>query len=147
MGGMDELQIFGDVGPSGRHRWEQADLDRAPASARVDDLSELVPGRQGRGVFLRWLVGEAHPGRSAGWACLESMDGAFAASLKLGDLESAIVVHADAEGLLVEARGGPFRLFIPGASDACGNIKHLGRITLGSGPERDTRPPVDERSC
>jgi hypothetical protein len=144
---MDELQITGDLRDSGCHSWAPTDLDRAPASARVDDLSELVPGRQGRGVLFSWLVREAHPVSGVSWACLESTDGSFAASLELGDLEAAVVVHADADGPLVQARGGPFRLFIPGASDACGNIKHLGRIALGHGPERDTRPPADERNC
>ena len=144
---MDELQITGDLGGSGCESWAQADMDRAPASARVDDLSELVPGRRGKGVLLSWLVGEAHPASGATWACLESTDGSFAASLELGDLEAAVVVHADADGPLTRARGGPFRLYIPGASDACGNIKHLGRVTLGRGPDRDTRPPVAERNC
>ncbi|MDA8592952.1 molybdopterin-dependent oxidoreductase [Planctomycetota bacterium] len=144
---MDELQIRGRVKASGRHRWAQVDLDAAPADARVDDLAAVVPGRRGRGVLLRWLLDEAHPEPNAGWACLESADGSFAASLEVGDLGRAVVVHHDGEGPLDEARGGPFRVYIPGAKDACGNIKHLGQITLGDSPERDTRPPVAERTC
>jgi len=144
---MDELQIRGQVKPSGRHSWAQVDLDGVPESARVEDLSTLVPGRRGRGVLLRWLLGEAHPEPAASWACVESTDGSFAASLEVGELEGAVVVHRDGDGPLDEAHGGPFRLYIPGARDACGNIKHLGQITLSSSPERDTRPPVDARSC
>ena len=144
---MDELQIRGRVKATGRHRWSQVDLDGAPESARVEDLSALIPGRRGRGVLLRWLLEEAHPEPTADWACIESSDGSFAASLEVGELERAEVVHQDGDGPLDEARGGPFRIYVPEASDACGNIKHLGRITLGSSPERDTRPPVAERTC
>ena len=144
---MVELQIRGQVKATGRHSWAQADLDGAPERARVEDLAALVPGRRGRGVLLRWLLEEAHPEPTAGWACLESAAGSFAASLEVADLERAVVVHQDGDGPLDVARGGPFRVYIPGATDACGNIKHLGRITLGNSPERDTRPPVAERSC
>lgn len=144
---MDELLIVGDVKAGGHHRWTHADLDSAPTSARVDDLSKVLPGRRGRGVLFRWLVEQALPEQNVRWACLESLDGSFAASLEVADLKDAVIVHADDDGALGADRGGPYRLFIPGASDACGNIKQLGRVTLGEGPERDTRPPVSERSC
>jgi len=144
---MDDLQILGDVRPGGRQRWTHADLDSAPTGARVDDISKVLPGRRGRGVLLRWLIEQSCPGEAARWACLESADGSFAASLEVDDLEGAVVVHADEQGPLGQDRGGPFRLLIPGAADACGNIKHLGRVTLGAAPERDTRPPESERNC
>lgn len=144
---MDHLEFLGDLAAGGRHRWTRAELDEAPESARVDDLSRVAPGRPGRGVRFRWLVSEARPAEGAGWACLESADGAFAASIELEALDDAIVVHSDGDGPLTAARGGPFRFLIPGATDACGNIKQLGRVTLSAGPLRDTRPPVSERRC
>ena len=144
---MSELEFLGDVHADGRHRWSQADLDDAPAAARVDDLSSVAPGRQGRGVLFRWLLSEARPGDGARYACLESSDGSFAASIELADLEHAIVVHAGDGGPLTPEQGGPFRFLGPGATDACGNIKQLGRVTLGATPDRDTRPPVEERTC
>jgi DMSO/TMAO reductase YedYZ molybdopterin-dependent catalytic subunit len=144
---MDGLRIEGRVAADAPDRLTHGDLFGAPDDARVDDVGALVPGRRGAGVRFAWLVDRVRPDEAARWVTLESSDGRFAASLERHELADAVVVHAQGDRPFGEADGGPFRLYIPGARDACGNVKHLGRVAFDVAPGADTRPPVEERDC
>lgn len=119
----------------------------APERARVADIGALIPGRTGAGVRLDWVASLVGAASTPGYVTLESGDGAFAASLTRAEAEGAIVVHADGPRPFSDADGGPFRLYIPGATDRCGNVKHLARVSFSASPGADTRPPEEERSC
>ena len=142
---VNQLQILVEGAPPLTLGHDQ--LFFAPRASRVEDIGALVPGRSGGGVRFSWLAAQARLPEGLGWVTLESTDGRFAASLEMEDLGAAIVVHADGARPFGSADGGPFRLYIPGANDACGNVKHLGRITFSSKPGADTRPPESERTC
>ena len=142
---MTQLQLLVEGAPALGLGHEQ--LFAAPLASRVEDIGTLVPGRRGAGVLFPWIASQIDVPAEATWVTLESTDGHFAASLERGDLDAALLVHADGERPFEESDGGPFRLYIPGATDACGNVKHLGRVTFSSEPGADTRPPVAERNC
>lgn len=119
----------------------------APDAERVADIGELVPGRKGSGVRFSWVASLAAPGDDLEYVTLESTDGGFAATLTRDEVAGAVLVHAEGDRPFGEQDGGPFRLYIPGASDRCGNVKHLGRVAFAASPGADTRPPEEERSC
>ena len=119
----------------------------APESEQVPDIGSLIPGRRGCGVRFAWVASLASPGDALTFVTLESTDGRFAATLTREEVAEAVLVHADGDRPLGAADGGPFRLYIPGATDRCGNVKHLGRVGFTSRPGADTRPPEEERTC
>ena len=119
----------------------------APESEQVPDIGAPIPGRRGRGVRFSWIVSLAAPKDALTFVTLESNDGRFAATLTLEEMAEAVLVHADGDRAFGAADGGPFRLYIPGATDRCGNVKHLGRVGFSSRPGADTRPPEEERTC
>ncbi len=140
---MGILRLEGEV----ERPTELAFEDLAGLPGQVHDLSELVPGREGRAVKLASLLDRAGLRGVATHATLASSDGAFAASVPLDGLADAVIVYRDGDGALPERRGGPFRFLIPegGACasaeiDQCANVKFLATIRLTVGRAEDTRP-------
>ena len=136
------LHLTGSLS-GGAASFAAADLAALPADAQVADVGVLVPGRAGRGVRLAALLERARPAREARHLNIASTDPAFAVSVPIDELRAAIVVYELAGAPLAPAKGGPFRLLVPGHPDECLNVKGLARLELSPDPGRDTRPKDD----
>ena len=125
--------------------------DLAAMPEQVEDVSQEVEGRQGRGVRLRALIDQAGRKPDADHATLASTDGKFTASVPLDDILDAILVYQLNGEPLPEQYGGPVRFLIPdaaachtGGADTCANVKFLGRIELTKGKVEDSRDRMGE---
>lgn len=144
---MDRLILHLESGEIAALELTHEQLFDAPAADQVPDIGALIPGRRGRGVRFTWIASLASPGDELVFVTLESTDGRFSATLTREEMAEAVLVHADGDRPFGPEDGGPFRLYIPGATDRCGNVKHLGRVGFSSRPGADTRPPEEERTC
>ncbi|MDG2308713.1 MAG: molybdopterin-dependent oxidoreductase [Candidatus Binatia bacterium] len=140
---MGNLRLDGEV----ERELELAFEDLAGFPGQVDDLTRLVPGREGGAVRFGSLLEAAQPRASATHATLSSGDGDFTASVPLEALAEAVVAYRDGDAALPASRGGPFRFFIPegGACataevDQCANVKFLATIRFTAGRGQDSRP-------
>ena len=122
---------------------DPSELRRLPA--QIDDVSALVPGRDGSAVWLRDVLAQCGLKPSARFATLASGDGKFAISVPLPPLlERAMLVYRKGDAPLPVAKGGPVRLLLAGKVeceapdiDACAMVKGLGRIRVTAGKEPD----------
>ncbi|MSQ48462.1 MAG: hypothetical protein EXR78_08810 [Deltaproteobacteria bacterium] len=123
-----------------------ADFERYPAEARIADVSQLLPKREGRAVKLAALIADARPQPEAKYLTLHSSDGTFSASIERAEVEDrALLIYQQSDGLPVpESAGGPLRFVIPNFNDPCANVRGLGRIELSATPGRDTRPSLTQ---
>ena len=129
----------------GRRVLSRAALRAFPPAEQVADVGLLVPGRQGRAVWLAALLERCGGAQGARFLNLASTDPAFAVSLPLSELPRGALLVYELEGeALPGKKGGPFRLLVPGHEDECVNVKSLARIELATAPGRDTRPADDE---
>lgn len=119
------------------------DLAAMAASEQVSDVSALVPGRAGKAVRLSALIDRAGGKAGARFLNIASRDPAFAVSIPLAEAENALVVYDLAGAALPDAKGGPFRLLVPGHADECVHVKQVARIELSERAGRDTRPQDD----
>ncbi len=142
---MESEPLLEIVSPAGvRLTFSRAALAALPAAQQVPDVGLLVRGKQGRGVWLDGLL-EGLGGRGgAGWINLVSSDPGFAVSLPLSELpRGALLVYELGGAALPAAKGGPFRLLVPGHEDECVHVKSVARIELARARGRDTRPADD----
>jgi 2-dehydropantoate 2-reductase len=121
----------------------RGDLAAMSASQQVSDVSALVPGRAGKAVVLAALIARAGGKASERYLNITSRDPAFAVSIPLAEAENALVVYDLGGAALPEAKGGPFRLLVPGHADECVHVKQVARIEVSDRPGRDTRPKDD----
>jgi 2-dehydropantoate 2-reductase len=121
----------------------RADLAAMAASAQVGDVSAVVPGRAGRAVRLSALIERAGGRAGARFLNISSRDPSFAVSIPLAEAEDALVVYDLAGAALPDAKGGPFRLLVPGHADECVHVKQVARLELSERAGRDTRPRDD----
>ena len=140
---MTQLHIEGEVDSPQAFGFE--DLVQLPD--QVEDVSQVIPGREGSAIRLPSLLAQVGAKDSVHYITLESTDGKFSASIPLEAVQDAIVVYRFDGEPLPEKKGGPFRFFIPnvavchvGEVDACANVKFLGRIHLSQERGRDVRP-------
>lgn len=127
------------------------DLEQMPESARVADVSRILPDRNGSGVTLDALLDRAQPLPAADFVTLHADRDDFHVSVPLALLiGQGIVVHRAGDSPLPPERGGPIRLLIrdpsvchTGELDDCANVKYLSRIELSQGRGRDTRPTTE----
>ena len=123
----------------------RAALRGLPPAQQVADVGLLVPGKQGRGVWLAALLERLGGDRAAKFLNLQSADPSFAVSLDVAELpRGALVVYELGGEALPDKLGGPFRLLVPGHADDCVHVKSLARIELAPARGRDTRPADDE---
>ena len=116
-------------------------------SDQIEDVSQLIPGREGSAVRLQAVLEQVGPKAAVRYITLESTDGKFSASVPLEAVQEGIIAYRFNETALPENKGGPYRFFIPNVSechvgevDACANVKFLGRISLSHEKGRDVRP-------
>jgi DMSO/TMAO reductase YedYZ molybdopterin-dependent catalytic subunit len=120
---------------------EPFELRRVPA--QIEDVSTIIPGREGAAVWLRDVLAQAGLKASARFATLASGDGRFAISIPLQPLlERAVLVYRKGDAPLPPSSGGPVRVLLTGKVeceapdiDACAMVKGLGRIRVT--PERE----------
>lgn len=122
---------------------DRDELARVDASAQVDDVARLVPGRAGRAVKLAALLERARPKPGATHLDVASSDPGFAVSVPLAEVAGALVVYELDGNALPAAKGGPFRLLVPGHEDECVHVKSIARLALATKRGRDTRPADD----
>jgi DMSO/TMAO reductase YedYZ molybdopterin-dependent catalytic subunit len=138
------LEVTGQVARPGMFDFEA--LARLPE--QVEDIGTLVPGRKGGGVRLSALLAAVQPQPGVTHITLQSDDEAFSASVPLEAVADAgVVLYRIGSQALPPQQGGPFRFLITdaqtcatGGIDLCANVKFVGRMTISSGPGRDTRP-------
>ncbi len=142
---MESEPLLEIVSPAGvRLPLSRAALAALPAAQQVADVGLLVRGKQGRGAWLDGLLERLGGRGGADWINLVSSDAGFAVSLPLSELpRGALVVYELGGGPLPAAKGGPFRLLVPGHEDECVHVKALARIELARARGRDTRPADD----
>jgi 2-dehydropantoate 2-reductase len=129
----------------GRLALTRAALRGIPAAQQVADVGLLVPGKQGRAVWLAALLERCGGSAGARFLNLQSSDPSFSVSLPLEELPRGALVVYELEGeALPERKGGPFRLLVPGHADECVHVKALARVELAPARGRDTRPADDE---
>jgi len=122
---------------------DPSELRRLPA--QIEDVSTVVPGRDGSAVWLRDLLAQAGVNPSARFVTLASGDGKFAISLPLQPLlERGGARLPQGEAPLPPSSGGPVRVLLTGKVecqapdiDACAMVKGLGRIRVTSEREPD----------
>ena len=107
-----------------------AELSAFPMAQQVPDVSERVPGREGRAVRLDALIQRCQPQGGATHVQVGSGDGDFTSSVTLEEARQGLLLYALDGAPLPADKGGPFRLLIPGGSDKCANVKHVARIEL-----------------
>ena len=122
---------------------DPAELRRVPG--QIEDVSTVVPGREGAAVWLRDVLAQAGVKTTARFATLASDDGKFAISIPLQPLlDRAVLVYRKGDAPLPAAKGGPVRLLLTGKVeceapdiDACAMVKGLGRIRVTAEREAD----------
>ena len=100
---------------------------------QVDDVSAVVPGREGQGVRMSAVLRAAGIDLSAGEALVAAADGFASPPVPVSALAMGIVLHSLDGAPLPAKMGGPFRLLIPGdagPAGPCSNVKAVVRVTL-----------------
>ena len=121
--------------------------DLRAIAGQIEDVSQLIPGREGGAVRLQALLDSVGPKDTVKYITLESTDGRFSASVPLDAVREGIVAYRLNEEALPAKKGGPYRFLIPDVSechvgevDACANVKFLGHISLSQEKGKDVRP-------
>jgi DMSO/TMAO reductase YedYZ molybdopterin-dependent catalytic subunit len=144
----DELALTVDGAVERPLRLTLADLDALPEPARVRDVSQFQPKRQGEGVALEAILAQAGVLPGANYVTLHADRDDFHVSVPLEPVrEQGIVVYRLGTGRLGPEQGGPVRFLVKdpavcqtGELDECANVKYLSRIELTVRRGRDTRP-------
>lgn len=110
-------------------RLSRADL--LGLDGQVPDVSVIVPGREGSGVWLSSVL------RGSGAAMEQRFvvvagDGMTSAPAAVGEAGEAVLVHSLDGGAYPREKGGPFRIFVPPGEgrSACSNVKQVVRISI-----------------
>ncbi|MDE0231465.1 MAG: molybdopterin-dependent oxidoreductase [bacterium] len=119
-------------------------LVEKPGEWAMEDLAGLseqvsegeIPGR---GVSAGALLEASGP--RGGYVSVESDDGAYRASIPLGELSSkGVVVYGLGDDRLPPEHGGPFRILVPEGRTLCWNVKGVGEMRVTAQPEPDSVP-------
>ena len=106
-------------------------LALASLPGQVSDVSALIPGRQGRGVFLREVLALVGPEGDYTFV-VSASDGMSTDPVSVEGAGEAVLVHSLDDGPFPRDKGGPYRLLIPPGEgrSACANVKKLDRIRI-----------------
>jgi DMSO/TMAO reductase YedYZ molybdopterin-dependent catalytic subunit len=119
----------------------------AALPGQVEDVSTLLPGRQGSAIRLRTLLDTVGIKPTATHITLSATEDTFSASVPLTAIaDRGVLVYRLGPKPLPTAQGGPVRFFIVGVEecatgevDACANVKYLTTVCLSRGLGKDTR--------
>jgi G3E family GTPase len=105
-------------------------LDRRAIRALdgVPDIAPFVEGRTGPAAHLAALLEAAGVG-PLGEAIAVASDGFATDPVPLTLLKTGYLLHSTADGEPL-GKGGPFRLFVPDADNACANVKGVVRLVI-----------------
>ncbi|MCP9455863.1 MAG: 2-dehydropantoate 2-reductase [Nitrospira sp.] len=118
---------------------DHAAIAALPAEHHVD-VATVMPGMKGRGIRLSGLLEVPTLAVDADHVTVHSIGNSYSVCLTLQQAKEYGVLIYELNGApLVESSGGPFRLIMPGLGDRCAHVKHVERITITKGPDRDTR--------
>lgn len=124
-----------------------AALQQLSAEHQVADVSTVMPGMRGRAIKVKGLLDVPALAIEADHVTFHSIDGKYAATLTLQQARDFGLLLYELDGKpLPDGKGGPYRLITPGLDDLCANVKGVGRIEVGVGSGKDTRPPAEERT-
>ena len=129
----------------GELRSRSMDFAELRRLGQIEEVSKLIPGREGSAVWLREVLAQSGLKQSARFATLASGDGKFAISVPLQPLlDRAMLVYRKGDEPLPASKGGPIRLLLTGKVeceapdiDACAMVKGLVRIRVTAAPEPD----------
>ena len=109
-------------------------LALAALPGQVSDVSALIPGREGRGVYLREVLSLVGPETTYTFV-VSASDGMSTEPVSIDGAGEAVLVHSLADGPFPRDKGGPYRLLIPPGEgrSACANVKKLDRIRIVAG--------------
>jgi G3E family GTPase len=105
-------------------------LDRGAirALSGVPDIAPFVEGRTGAAAHLAAVLEAAGVGLD-GEAIAVASDGFATEPVPLSLLQTGYLLHSTPEGEPLD-KGGPFRLFVPDADNACANVKGVVRLVI-----------------
>ena len=110
-------------------RLSRADL--LGLEGQVPDVSVLVPGREGEGVWLSSVLTSSGAEVDQSFVVVAG-DGMTSTPAAVGDAGEAVLVHSLDGGPYPRDKGGPFRIFVPPGEgrSACSNVKQVVRISI-----------------
>jgi len=125
-----------------------ADLARIPNEHQVNDVSRIVPARNGDAVTLAGVLELVRPKSTAKYLGLHSSTDNFHASIPLDAVKDRALVIYRLDGQPLPAKaGGPVRFFIPDFAachtdeiDECANVKFVDSVELTATKGFDNRP-------
>ncbi len=129
-----------------------ADFRQLAAEHQIEDVSALVPGREGAAVRLAGILARVQPQSSAQFIGFHAAHDDFHASVPLDAVrDRAIVIYANGDQPLTAKQGGPVRIFIPDHAacnsadvDECANVKFVDHIELTVERGFDNRPDDED---
>ena len=86
-------------------------------SDQIEDVSRLIPGREGGAVRLQAVLEQVGPKETVRYITLESTDGKFSASVPLEAVQEGIIAYRFNDAALPENKGRAVSFFY---SERCG---------------------------
>ena len=118
---------------------------------KLEDVSKVLPKRQGSAVTLAEILIKVLPKEEANYLTLTAEGGSFSACIPFKELEQAFILYKLGDSALPPDQGGPFRFLIPniekcaiGGIDSCANVKFLESMSFSKDAVQDTRPLSEE---
>lgn len=129
-----------------------ANLVAIDAQHQIEDVSQLIPQREGGAVRLAGILELVRPQASADYLGLHASADDFHASIPLQEVrDRGLVLYKKNDQPLSLKEGGPVRFFIPDHAechtdeiDECANVKFIDQMELQIGKGFDNRPEDDE---
>ncbi len=132
------IAIGGLCGAPGTLDWPALDA-LCEGAARVAHTETLSAKVRGEGVRLDAVLARVRPDARATHAMVHG-GGDYRACLALADAAAAVLAHRLDGKPLPPELGGPVRLLVPTAANACLSVKGVERIELLDHAEADTVP-------
>ena len=125
MKGTQQAPILTVDGPDVSRTLNFEDFGNLPD--QIDDVSALVPDRQGHGVWVREVLADLADADAIFYADADR----FSATVDLALVrEKGLLIYGLEGQPLPVCYGGPLRLMIPGYDDRCANVKGVARVEI-----------------
>jgi DMSO/TMAO reductase YedYZ molybdopterin-dependent catalytic subunit len=129
-----------------------AALRAISADGQIDDISQVDPRYQGRGVSLASVLAMAGLKPSARYLTLHASADDFHASIPLSEvIQRGYLLYCLDDEPLPLSKGGPVRFLVRDSAncqvdeiDECANVKFVDRLELSEQRGQDNRPSSEE---